>query len=205
MSREQRSCLQTLLPNTTCHSLWPTASPSCASPCFRIVRSPTSSLVEGPRQHRLWSAPCLHLFTRTWYSICRVPTIFHGHRWKQRQEFWQVPCHPSPLLHRSVLHQIPGHANLQHWNCIQHLWSSPAGFPWEWHSLVKLGWICVWQLQRHDRETQLRSVQNQGEGAICVWLWLCLPSCQLVCHCWNQDPTPSSGRSPCRCLLPFLP
>lgn len=65
MSREQRSCLQTLLPNTTCHSLWPTASPSCASPCFRIVRSPPSSL------DRLWSASCLHLFTRTWYSICR--------------------------------------------------------------------------------------------------------------------------------------
>lgn len=47
----------------------------------------------------------------------------------------------------------PGQANLHHWNCIEffdHL--QKIFFENNKHSLVKFGWIRVWQLQHHDRK-----------------------------------------------------
>lgn len=165
--------------------------------CKSILVFPDSKISRGkPKTTQIVKASSLYNYifcTRTWYSICKPNHI----SWPSMNAATEIPdqslCHCGPLLHISFRYHIPGQVNLHHWNCIEffdHL--QKIFFENNKHFLVKFGWICVWQLQRHDRK-QLRCVQNQGDDAVCVWLCMCQPPSKPVCHCWNQDPASSSS------------
>lgn len=157
--------------------------------CKSILVFPDSKISRGkPKTTQIVKASSLYNYffcTRTWYSICKPNHI----SWPSMNAATEIPdqslCHCGPLLHISFRYHIPGQVNLHHWNCIEffdHLQKN--FFENNKHFLVKFGWICVWQLQRHDRK-QLRCVQNQGDDAVCVWLCMCQPPSKLANLCVN--------------------